>query len=151
MHSFERAGRPREAAVSYSYYLREQARLTPETSRSGSSEKSTAYIEAANAFNRCAAAAEEGQRRQRIVWYRNAAECFIHAGEDGKAATAYVNATEYTLAARYYRKAGMFDKVVEVIKEHEDKVETAVADRLINVAKIFYLKVRCPLYISMKN
>lgn len=142
MHSFERAGRSREAAVADAYYLREQARQIPQSSRLRNSDKFAAYRKAANAFNRCAAGAEQRQKKQRIVWYRNAAECFLHAGEDGKAAVAYVGAAEYTLAARHYRKAGMFDEVVEVIQKHEDKVETTIADRLMNVAKIFYLKVR---------
>ena len=147
MYSFERAGRSQQAAVAYAYNLREQARLTPQSSRPGNSEKSTSYIKAANAFSSCAADADEGQRRQRIVWYRNAAECFVHAGEDGKAAAAYDSAAEYTLAAGHYRKAGMFDKVVEVIQENENKVETAVIDRLIDVASIFIPKVRdSPLF-----
>lgn len=141
MHSFERADRPREAAVAFAYYLREQARLIPQPTRLGNSEKSKAYIKAAEAFNSCAANAEVGQKRQRTVWFRIAAECFVNAGEEGKAAESYVNAAEYTLGARYYRKAGMFEHVVEVIQKNQKKIDHDTAEQLMNVSKIFYFKV----------
>jgi hypothetical protein len=140
MHSFERANRPRDAAVSFAYYLREQARLIPQSTRPGNKERSNAFVAAAEAFTASAANAEDGQEREQRIWYRTAAECFVSAGEEEKAANAYVKASEYTLGARHYRKAGMFEKVVEVVQKHEEKIEPSVATQLLDVAKIHYFK-----------
>ena len=43
MHSYERAGMPREKAIAYAYYLREHARGIPVRSHPGDNERRNAF------------------------------------------------------------------------------------------------------------
>ncbi len=70
----------------------------------------------------------------------NAGYCFEHCGEDRKAAQAYLNAEEFTLAAKLYRKSGLFDEAVDVVQSHKDQIPQDVVDGIIGVARLFYFK-----------
>jgi len=139
MHCFERAGLNREVAVSHTYYLREQARLT---SNDGSKQRSLlrekAFATAANAFLSCAMSATT--MKEKKAYLRNAADCFENALDDFKAAQAYAEAEEFTVAAKLYRKCAKFDEAVAIVTDHRQFVEQEVAENIIDVARLFYFK-----------
>ncbi|KAI0716097.1 hypothetical protein C8T65DRAFT_606293 [Cerioporus squamosus] len=135
MHCYERAGLPREKAVAHAYYLREVARSTAVT-RGDTTAQAVAFTKAAEAF----LASAQDAITEKKAYYRIAAECYVHAGDDQKAARAYVSATEYTLAAQHFRKAGMFEEAVSVVKAHKDKVAENVASSIIDVSRLYFLR-----------
>ncbi|THH32624.1 hypothetical protein EUX98_g1581 [Antrodiella citrinella] len=136
VHSYERAGLLREKGVSYAYFLREQARAKLVTTRLQPSDASRneAYLAAAEAFLSSAKVAPT----EKLAYYRIAAECFSEGGEDGRAAEAYLSASEYTRSAQHYRKAGMFDEAVDVVQKHSEDIPSPSAEKIIDVAKIHY-------------
>jgi len=139
MHSYERAGMPREKAIAYAYHLREQARGIPVRNRAGDNERRNAYVEVAKAF--LASAAETGAiSRERSEYYRIAAETFLILEDHAQAASAFEKASKFTEAAQNYRHAGMFDETVAVIKNHGAVMDSSVAEKLTNVAKYYYLE-----------
>ncbi|KAG6332615.1 hypothetical protein ID866_6474 [Astraeus odoratus] len=133
MHCFGRANMQREVRIAEAYYFRELARAT--MSASLQSEQRRAFIKAADAFIRCGS---EGTGKDRLQYYRTAAECYVKAAEDCKAAEAYISAEEYDLAAKRYRKAGVFDKTVDVLKAHSKRMSQACADDLLTVCRLYY-------------
>jgi hypothetical protein len=141
MHSYQRAGRFHDAAVASAYHLRERARLILKSNRAADSDRSKAFAEAAVAFKDCADQADKGRGKQRRVLYKTAAECFVSAGDQERAANAYMDAFEYTSAARHYRNAGKFDRVVDVIQTHKKEVDQDVETRLRDVSKMYFFKV----------
>ena len=139
MHCFERAGLSREVFVSRTYYLREQARSTPVTgSRQSQQAQKDAYLLAAEAFLQCATAGVKAKEKE--VYYRNAGECFEHAAEDYRAAKAYMEAREFTVAAKLFRKCAKFDDAVDVVKTFRQNIKDEVAENIIDVARLFYFK-----------
>jgi hypothetical protein len=137
MHSYERAGKPREKAIAYAYHLREQARGIPVRNRPGD-ERKGAYSKVAEAF--LASAQEATILRERSEYYRIAAEAFLVLEDHAQAAKAFENASKFTEAAQHYRHAGMFDETVSVIQNHGDAVNPTVADKLTDVARYYYLQ-----------
>ncbi|KAI0757678.1 hypothetical protein C8Q80DRAFT_1134850 [Daedaleopsis nitida] len=135
MHCYERAGLDRERAVAHAYYLREVARST-HVARGDTAAQAVAFTLAAQAFLESAEAAVTEKR----AYYRIAAECYVHAGDDYKAGQAYSLATEYTLAAQHFRKAGKFEEAVNVVKAHRDKVTATVAESIVEVSRLFFLR-----------
>lgn len=138
MHSYERAGMPREKAIAYAYHLREQARAIPVRNRPGDNERRSAYSKVAGAF--LASAQEATILRERNEYYRIAAEAFLVLEEHAKAAQAFEKASKFTEAAQHYRHAGMFDETVSVIKNHGHVVDSSVAAKLTDVARYYYLE-----------
>ena len=138
MHSFERAGMHREEAIAHAYHLREQARGISVRNRPGDNERRSAYTKVAEAFLDSAQAATIS--RERSEYYRIAAEAFLVLEDHAQAAKAFENASKFTEAAQHYRQAGMFDETVSVIKNHGDAVNPAVADKLTDVARYYYLQ-----------
>ncbi|KAH9919767.1 uncharacterized protein BXZ73DRAFT_104875 [Epithele typhae] len=135
MHCYERAGLTREKAVAHAYHLRELARSTPVT-RGESTAKAAAFVKAADAFVSSATAAVTEKK----AYYRIAGECFVAGGDDVKAAQAYRSAEEYTLAAQHFRRAGKFDDAIDVIQSHKGLVAAAVADSILGVSKLYFLR-----------
>ena len=139
MHCFERAGLNREVAVSRTYYLREQTRLTPtHISKQGSSLREKAFSIAADAFLSCAVSAST--EKEKKAYLRSAADCFENALDDLKAAHAYTQAEEFTTAAKLYRKCAKFDEAVDIVTKHRPFIELEVAENIIDAAKLFYFK-----------
>jgi tetratricopeptide (TPR) repeat protein len=139
MHSYERAGMPREKAIAYAYHLREQARGIPTRNRSGDSERRNAYDKVAKAF--LASAGETGATsRERSEYYRVAAEAFLILEDHAHAARAFEKASKFTEAAQNYRHAGMFDETVAVIKNYGAAMDSSVAKTLTNVARYYYFE-----------
>ena len=139
MHCFERAGLDREAAVAYAYFLREQARAIP---HSGSKQivlqSQKAFCMAAEAFLGCSSSSANA--KERIVYSRNAGDCFERAEDDFRAAEAYHQAQEYTKAAKLYRKNANFDEAVEILTRYRSHVDAEVVENIFDVAKLFYFK-----------
>ncbi|TFY76337.1 hypothetical protein EWM64_g7674 [Hericium alpestre] len=134
MHSYERAGKLREKEVAHAYYLREKARDKDADLQASLKEKKEAWSVAAEAFAKSAHEAI----KERSEYFRIAADCYIKTEEHGKAAQAYANASMFTDAAKHYRKAGMFDDAVCIIQEHPEEVNESDADRIMNVARLYY-------------
>ncbi|KAJ7630373.1 hypothetical protein FB45DRAFT_915319 [Roridomyces roridus] len=134
-HCFDRARRPREAAMAGAYYLRQEARKSSGgTSRKAIEARKTAFLAAANAFVDCA------REEHTIPYFRIAAECFEDAGDDLKAAQTYKEAKEYTRSTELYRKLGHFDDAVDLLKHHKDEIRPEVVNNVTNVARLYYFK-----------
>jgi hypothetical protein len=139
MHSFERAGMPREKDIAYAYHLREQARGILVRNRAGDNERRNAYEKVAKAF--LASAGDPGvTSRERREYYRIAAETFPILEDHAQAAWAFEKASKFTEAAQNYRYAGMFDETVSVIKNHGAVMDSSVAEKLTGVARYYYLE-----------
>ena len=138
MHSYERAGMPREKDIAYGYHLREQARGIPIRNRPGDNERRSAYKKVAEAF--LASAQQATISLERNEYYRIAAEAFLVLEDHAQAAKAFEKASKFTEAAQNYRHAGLFDETVSVIKNHGDSMDPTVVDKLTNVARYFYLQ-----------
>ncbi|PCH33046.1 hypothetical protein WOLCODRAFT_62498 [Wolfiporia cocos MD-104 SS10] len=139
-HCYERASMPREKAVAHAYYLREKARNTPLQPRDNNEERTTVFIDAADAFWNSAESKDAGAREKR-AYYRIAAECYSMGGDDGKAGDAYRRASEFTLSAKSYRKAGEFEQAVDVVTTHRSDVDENVAESIIDVSRLEFLRI----------
>lgn len=128
MHSYEKAGLPRQKRVAHAYFLRDQA----------SSSHTDGFKQAAVAFE--SSAKEATSDREKNAYYRTAAQCSISAGDHAQAARAYSHAGEFTSSAYHYRLAGMFDKAIKVVNRHKTLVDRHVADAIFNVSKVYYLR-----------
>jgi hypothetical protein len=136
MHCFGRACMDREVAAARAYSLREQARTMPLRNHHEDTRAKAAFLVAAEAFLDCALAATKEKR----AYFRIAGDCFVSHGDDVKAARAYLDGKEYTLAAERYRKAGLFDDAVRIIKAHGQEMPLKVVESIIGVARIVYFR-----------
>lgn len=128
---------PREMAISQAYFLRDQARKTSTGEARGLKEtRRNAFAQAAEAFYSCA----EEAHKHKTIYYHNAGECFEAALENVRAAQAYVQAQEYEVGAKLYRKLGMFDEAVAVVKGYEVHMRTDVVDNIKDVARLYYFR-----------
>ncbi|KAF9230331.1 hypothetical protein BU15DRAFT_83761 [Melanogaster broomeanus] len=137
IHCFERAALPHEVKVSEAYYLRELARAS--VGVASPVKQQDAFRTAAKAFVDCGANRYH-QTRERLQYYRNAADCYVRAGDDCLAADAYVDAEEYELAAKRYRKVGNFGKTLQLVNTHSGKMVQESADDLLMVCRLYYCK-----------
>ena len=131
---FDRAGLPLERDISSAYHLRQDARPLER----GSKQRKAAFLSAANSFLACASQAGDIQKTR---CFSRAAECYVEAEHLGQASDAYYQAEEWTMAARYARLAGKFDRAVEIIQE-ERGVEPSVANSIIQVCKVVYVQAK---------
>ncbi|RXW13065.1 hypothetical protein EST38_g12789 [Candolleomyces aberdarensis] len=143
-HAFERAGRAREAKISYTHHLRDTAHSIQPSNKETTSTKRKELCFAAESFLECA---RDSKGKQQRVFFHNAAECFENAGSCGdnmgdyqRAAEAYENAKEYTAAVRLYKKTEMFDEAVHIIQKHRQEVDEELANDVQEVATRFYSK-----------
>ena len=104
----------------------------------GSKQRNAAFLSAADAFWACASKAGGIQKTR---CFSRAAECYVEAERLIQASDAYYQAEEWTMAARYARLAGKFDRAVEIIRE-ERGVEPAVAKLIIQVCKVVYVQAK---------
>ncbi|KAH6917677.1 hypothetical protein BKA70DRAFT_1178699 [Coprinopsis sp. MPI-PUGE-AT-0042] len=132
--AFKRAGSTRQAYVAQAYQLRKEAELTLP-----SSARKNLFRAAATAFLQCAEEAVD--RDGPKVFRRVAGLCFCQAEDYALAAAAYRAAQQYASALQMYRKVGMFDEGVEIVKDHSrDIKDKALVDDFKDVAKVFYFK-----------
>ena len=132
MHCFARASLPRMEAICKAFHLREVARA-----KVGVAAQEKAFLAAADAFMSSGNEAPSG-KPDKFQYYRNAAECYVRAGDDRKAAAGYLSAQEYVLAARRLRKAGLFDETLEVLHKHSQKIPSESSEELYTVCRLFY-------------
>jgi hypothetical protein len=99
------------------------------------SNQKRAFNVAADAFTDCGEAATGNQKLQ---YYRNSADCYVRAGDDFKAAEAYLNAQEFEQAAKRYRKAGRFDKTLHVLDDHDVNIPEETKEDLWTVCRLYY-------------
>jgi hypothetical protein len=127
----------REVAVANAYSLREKAQRMPSVHRQlQDSPSKAAFLVAAKAFIDCAVAATKEKR----AYYKIAGDCFDNHGDHKKAAQAYLNAEEYTLAAQLYRKDGRFEDAIQVIQVHREDMESNVVESILGVARLVYFR-----------
>ncbi|KAF8449396.1 hypothetical protein L210DRAFT_3500840 [Boletus edulis BED1] len=91
MHCFARASLPRMVAICEAFHLRELARA--KVGVAPPKAQQDAFLTAADAFVASAEDAPPGNGK--LQYYRNAAECYVRAGDDRKAADAYLDAKDY--------------------------------------------------------
>ncbi|KAI6010465.1 hypothetical protein BKA83DRAFT_4583538 [Pisolithus microcarpus] len=104
------ANMPREVRIAEAYHLRELARATIGVSPLG--EQRRAFAKAADAFVKCSG---EALNRERLQYNRTAAECYI---------------------PKRYRKAGIFNRTVDVLKSYSKKMSHDCADELLTVCRL---------------
>ncbi|KAG8875574.1 hypothetical protein FRB98_007728 [Tulasnella sp. 332] len=135
MLCFDKANMPLEKAIAEAYLSRQQARkVLPHDPK-----RAAAFIASGTSF-RNAAALSEAMPDQMRKLYLAAARCFIQGGRVLKAAKAYYDAEEYTDAAIQFRKAKAFDHAIKVIQRHRSLVEPTIADEIVSVVKLAYVK-----------
>ena len=137
--AFQRAGRTREVAICHAFLLRENARAVPDDQVKA---RVDAFVEAGQAFFTCAKASLPHQARERLAYYANAAECFVQGHMLKEAGGCFVDAEQYSKAARTYREGGYFDEMVEVLKGNPHRIEANFLAQLTKVAQMHYFKVR---------
>lgn len=126
-----------KAAVANAYYLRGQAQTIPSGHcQYEDSSSKAAFLVAAKAFVDCAVTAAKEKR----TYYRIAGECFASHGDNEKAAQAYLNAEEYTRAAKLYRMDGRFEDAIHVIENHREKMEPDVVENILGVIRLVYFR-----------
>ncbi|KAH9931251.1 uncharacterized protein B0H18DRAFT_929734 [Fomitopsis serialis] len=139
MYCYERAGLFRDRSVAEAYHLREAALTTPTSFRGDNAARVVAFRRAAEAFWSLGLEAANAKRS----YFRIAAKCFFPEGNDlARAAEAYFYAEQYTESASLYRRAGMFNKAVAVIKSHRNYVDPGVVETIIDVSRLQYLRNR---------
>jgi hypothetical protein len=146
MHCFARASRPWMVATCEAFQLREVARA--KVGVAPLKVQQDAFLAAADAFVAVALGANDAPPddapsvKDKLQYYRNAADCYMRAGDDRKAADAYLDAHEYDLAARRFRKGGLFDKMLEVLDKHSQKIPSESSEELYTVCRLFYCSNR---------
>ncbi|KAG1854678.1 hypothetical protein C8R48DRAFT_721046 [Suillus tomentosus] len=133
IHCFERANLHREVKVCEAYQLREAARSSVGVALLSNQKR--AFNVAADAFTDCGATATGNQKLQ---YYRNSADCYVRAGDDLKAAEAYLSAREFEQAAKRYSKVGRFDKTLHVLNDHGMDIPEETTAELWTVCRLFY-------------
>ena len=138
MLAFGRAGEDfsKHYAIAEAFHLRDVARKRAANNRTKQSDSAPAFGEAARAFHRIAEKSDMGDKK---VYFRTAADCYVGAKDSFNAAQCYELAERYTDAAKHHRLAGSFDDAVRVVKTF-DTVEPSVAQNIIDVSALFYLK-----------
>jgi len=138
MHCFARALLPRMVAICEAFHLREVARA--KVGVAPRKAQQDAFLTAADAFMASGNDAPPG--KDKLQYYRNAADCYARAQEDRKAADAYLDAREYDLAARRFQKIGLFDKILEVLHEHSVNISSESLEELYTMCRLFYCSKR---------
>ncbi|KAI9462690.1 hypothetical protein HD554DRAFT_2175805 [Boletus coccyginus] len=153
MHCFARAELPPMVAICEAFHLREVARA--KVGVAPRKDQQDAFLTAADAFMASGNDAPRG--KSKLQYYRNAADCYVRAEEDRMAADAYLDAREYDLAARRFRKVGLFDKTLEVLHQHSKNIAPESSEELYNVCRLFYCskrdvdRPRLPLFPSFEE
>ncbi|KAI5996986.1 hypothetical protein EDD15DRAFT_2528653 [Pisolithus albus] len=143
---FERADLPRQVRIAKAYQLRQVA-----TSTVRASGRQGAFLAAAEAFVRCA---DETTGTQKTGFYGDAAKCYASADHHLDAAKFYIVADDYAGAAAQYRKAGRFDRIVQILAYHPRKLTESLKQELLYMCVVHYsrdnLRPPYPLFPSTK-
>ncbi|KAL0065389.1 hypothetical protein AAF712_007595 [Marasmius tenuissimus] len=140
MKCYEKAEMKREATISEAYHLRVLARQKPKTTKKEEvAARVAAFRKAAKAFLACVEITKQGSR-DRLTYYRNAAEAYERAEDFKVAAETYVRAEEFATAATLYRQHGFFDEAVDVVKKHRSRMPEEMTESIILVARLYYFR-----------
>lgn len=134
MHCFARASQPRLVAICDAFHLRDMARAKVGVAPLKAQRE--AFHTAADAFTSSGNDAPPGN--DKFQYYRYAAECYMRAGNNRKAAIRYLSAQDYDKAAQCFRKAGLFDGTLEVLHNYSQKIPSDVSETLYDVCRLFY-------------
>lgn len=134
---FEKANMRLERDIAAAYEARKQSRLLQAAKLVDRTTRQASFLRTASDFMRCA---ERSTGKQQISCYLRAAECFSEAEHWKAAAEAFSSANEFDMAAKSFRRAGCFDEAVDVVKNHRDQVQKNVAEDIIGVARLEYLR-----------
>lgn len=96
-------------------------------------------MDAARAFTKCGDDAKGTQTKHRDVYLKIAAGCWGESGADPKAAEMFLESKCYALSAQHYHRAGLYDQMIDVLREHAAHVPNALKERLEDDAKYHYL------------
>jgi tetratricopeptide (TPR) repeat protein len=136
MQCFQRASLRREAAVAEAYLLRDQARAVSLGQHNNGDMRSKAFIDAAEAFVRCALSASVEKR----AYYRTAAVCFKESDKLSEATQNYLNAEDFDSAAKVFCDAQKFDDAVRVVRDHQDTMQSNVVLQVVSVCARHYFE-----------
>ena len=136
--AFKHAGRTREVGICHAFLLRENARGVPDY---WAWERADTFTKAGEAFSTCAKGSQPHQKRERLAYYANAAECFVQGYKFKEAGSCFVYAEQYSRAASAYQEGGYFGEMVGVLEEYEDQIEANLHAQLTKVAQMNYSKV----------
>lgn len=128
----------READIAKAYSLRRKALAMPLGTRSERTLRTKAFLAAAEAYIHCFSVAITDDEKHDYPLL--AADCYVNSGDNQKAADAYLDAKEYTLATQHFRKAGKFDNAVDVIRNHEEHIDSDVIENIMDVARLEYIR-----------
>jgi tetratricopeptide (TPR) repeat protein len=132
MHCFRRAESKLEYNVCDGYDRIQKAnRLSVENPK-----RRAIFLEAAKIFKQCAEETSTPQIKR--AYYKTLGKCLAEAGKYRKASDAYYLAMEYTLAAQHARKAGDFDRALQIIDNHF--VDSKVASLIRQVSGVQYMR-----------
>ena len=146
MQCFTKASLPCMTKICNALHLRELARakvgVEPRTQ-----VQQDAFLTAANAILAATEAFttsihDAPSAKDKLQFYRNAAECYVRGGDHRKAATVYLSIEEYDLGARCFRKAGLFDETLEFLYKHSQKISSDCFKELLTVCRLFYCSKR---------
>ncbi|KAI6110793.1 hypothetical protein EDD16DRAFT_1710655 [Pisolithus croceorrhizus] len=127
---FERADLPRQLRIAQAYQLRQIATLTVRAT-----ERQRAFLAAAEAFVRCAG---EALGAQKTSFYGDAAKCYASADNYLNAAKFYIDADDFAGAVGQYRKAGRFDKLVQILARHSEDITASLKNEVLYICVVHY-------------
>ena len=132
-HCFRRAHATSQANIANAYFLRELARRSPSEDKRA---HAYSFAKAADAFRACAI--ETVRQAKRFM--RIAGQLYAEACDDENAARAFLSAECYSEAALHFKNAALYEDAVTVVKSHRNTVDPNVAEAVVNVTRLFYLK-----------
>ncbi|KAF8885252.1 hypothetical protein CPB84DRAFT_1788531 [Gymnopilus junonius] len=142
--SYEKACKPKAAAISHAFYLRQVAIRTPARQKDGVNQRTKAFRAAAEAFSLCACEAQDVQAKK--GYYRLSAKCSEQASDSASdlslAAKRYRLAEDFFDAAKLFRRCGHFEDLHDILINHRDKIagaDTDVLDALQGVARLYFV------------
>ncbi len=138
--AFENAGDVYTRAVAVAFHLREVARDTPE---SATKRRREAFVAAADAFEHCAAMADNDEEEHSR--YVAAARCYAEIKYHQEVVRTLKRAGMYTEAASYCFDNNLLNDAVSLIKT--SRVDQETTERVKQVARISYLEAKNLEYV----
>ena len=132
--AFDRAGDERRARLAEAFHAKQQASEIREKRL-----RQAQLLAAANILLTCAAEATEEKEIRGV--FTAVADIFVELKDYQRAANAFEHARNWSRAAECYFKAGILDKAVVVVIEHErDDIDADIRHKIVTTAKCSYLE-----------
>jgi hypothetical protein len=139
---FERAGRDKEAEIADAYYDMSEAKQLPHDEEATNS----AFLNAALKMVNCAKRGDSSHSAANL-WY-HAATCFAAAREIPLASESYRQGAFYDRAALVSFDAEDIDDCLLTLESHYDEMSQSVAEKVMPVSRLHYLRERNYRYAS---